>query len=71
MKKYLLWIAAAVVAELAILLIGTIARLDRLTLVLAMAILPGMLFIAAIYMMVRSFRSSPTEDEDKTEDDAG
>jgi hypothetical protein len=71
MKKYLLWIAAAIVAELAILLIGTVARLDRATLMLAMAVLPGMLFIAAIYMMARSFRSSPTEDEDKTEDDAG
>ena len=68
MKKYLLWIAAAVVAELAILLIGTIARLDRATLMLAMAILPSVLFITAIYVMTRSFRSSPTDDEDKTEE---
>ena len=68
MKKYLLWIVAAVVAELAILLIGTIAGLDRAALVLAVAILPAMLFIAAIYMIARSFRGGPTVEEDKKED---
>ena len=68
MKKYLLWVAAAIAAEILIMVTATVAGLSGTTLIIAITILPAGLFAAAIYLAVKSFRGGSAEDRNKGED---
>ena len=71
MKKYLLWVAAAIVAEVIIIAIATMMSLYGINMIMITALLPAGLFIAAIYyLVVKTFRGG-TEEEKGRGDDAG
>lgn len=70
MKKYILYLSAAIVAEILVMVVGTIAGFEGITFLIAILILPAGLFIAAIYLLIRSFRGTTGENNGKG-DDAG
>jgi len=68
MKKYLLWVAAAIAAEVIIMLVVTVAAFSGATLIIAVTILPAGLFTAAIYLLLKSLRSNSSKDKEKGKD---
>jgi hypothetical protein len=70
MKRYILYLAAAIAIEILVMVVGTIAGFEGKTFLIAILIVPVSLFIAAIYLFIRSFRGTTGEGNGKS-DDAG
>ncbi len=67
MKKLLLYVAGAIVAEFAIIALATILGLDGLTFYVTVGLLPVALIAASVYFLFKPVSEEPPDEGDKAD----